>query len=92
MIIAVTVAIAGPLALNITGIIKDVFLTYAGFIFFDDVKPTWPVLIGLGLSFAGAIMCIDAKMKDQKAKEEAQKKEGKKSSKKVRANSKSKSP
>ena len=67
--IAITVALAGPLALNITGIIKDVFLTYAGFIFFDDVQPTWPVLIGLALSFAGAIKCIDAKMKDQKENE-----------------------
>ena len=67
--IAITVALAGPLALNITGIIKDVFLTYAGFIFFDDVQPTWPVLIGLALSFAGAVKCIDAKMKDQKVKE-----------------------
>ena len=35
--IAITVSVGGPLALNITGIIKDVFLTYAGFMFFDDV-------------------------------------------------------
>ena len=60
--IAITVAIGGPLALNITGIIKDVFLTYAGFIFFDGVEPTTCVLTGLVLSFAGAITCVYSKM------------------------------
>jgi hypothetical protein len=32
-----TVTICGPLAINIAGTIKDVALTYAGFLFFDDV-------------------------------------------------------
>ena len=64
--IAVTVAMCGPLALNITGIMKDVFLTYAGFMFFDDVEPTPHILIGLGLSFIGAIVCITSKHKASK--------------------------
>ena len=63
LVVAVTVAIAGPLALNITGIIKDVFLTYAGFIFFEGVKPTPCVLIGLLLSFTGAVNCVYSKFK-----------------------------
>ena len=64
--IASTVAIGGPLALNITGILKDVFLTYAGFIFFDDVEATSYVLVGLALSFAGAIKCVHSKSKSSK--------------------------
>ena len=54
-------------SLNITGILKDVFLTYAGFIFFDDVQPTPYILIGLGLSFIGAIKCVHSKHKAFKA-------------------------
>ena len=34
--ILVVVAIGGPILVNIVGIIKDVALTYAGFILFDD--------------------------------------------------------
>ena len=30
------VAIGGPIAVNISGTFKDVFLTYVGFMFFDD--------------------------------------------------------
>ena len=56
--IACTVAIGGPLSLNITGIIKDVFLTYAGFIFFDDATCTLCVMVGLAISFGGAIKTI----------------------------------
>ena len=60
--IACSVAIGGPLALNITGIIKDVFLTYAGFIFFDDTECTAFVMSGLAISFAGAIKTIIHKL------------------------------
>ena len=67
--IAITVAIGGPLALNVTGIMKDVFLTYAGFIFFDDTEPTAYVLIGLTLSFVGAIKTIHSKFKASRANE-----------------------
>jgi hypothetical protein len=49
-----TTAVCGPLALNIAGTLKDVGLTYAGFILFDDVKITTNVMIGLSLSFVGA--------------------------------------
>ena len=62
--IACTVAIAGPLSLNITGIIKDVFLTYAGFIFFDDANCTPCVMVGLAVSFGGAIKTIVGKMQE----------------------------
>ena len=69
--IACTVAIAGPLALNVTGIIKDVFLTYAGFIFFNDTKVTLFVMVGLALSFIGAIMTIVHKYQVSNAKKES---------------------
>ena len=66
--IACTVVVAGPLALNITGVIKDVFLTYAGFIFFDDTKATPFVLVGLAVSFLGAIKTIVHKYYTSKEK------------------------
>ena len=53
-----TTTVCGPLALNIAGTLKDVGLTYAGFILFDGVKATPSVLIGLGLSFLGAAYMV----------------------------------
>ena len=50
-----TVTISGPLALNISGTIKDVFSTYLAFLIFDDITPTQAVVVGLGFSFVGAI-------------------------------------
>lgn len=61
--IAITVAVAGPLALNVTGIIKDVFLTYAGFMFFNETKVTRFVVVGLAFSFVGAVWTILHKYK-----------------------------
>ena len=52
------VATGGPIAVNITGTFKDVFLTYVGFTFFDDQKFSPLVAIGLGLSFIGAIVWV----------------------------------
>ena len=49
-----TVTVCGPLAINISGTLKDVMLTYLGFIFFDDVTATPAVVLGLGFSFLGA--------------------------------------
>lgn len=49
-----TVTICGPLAVNISGTMKDVALTYAGFVFFENVKASVPVIVGLCFSFAGA--------------------------------------
>ena len=43
-----------PVAVNITGTIKDVALTYVGFMFFKDVVMSFNVFAGLGLSFLGA--------------------------------------
>jgi len=48
------IKLAGPVAVNITGTLKDVILTYVGFIFFDNVEMTNPVLVGLVFSFTGA--------------------------------------
>lgn len=48
------IKLAGPVAVNISGTLKDVVLTYVGFIFFDDVAMTTPVLVGLAFSFSGA--------------------------------------
>jgi len=38
--------INGPISMNITGIFKDVFLTYAGFFILNDAKVTTFNLIG----------------------------------------------
>ena len=58
-----TVTTGGPLAINIAGILKDGVLTYAGFLFFDDIKATPSVLTGLGISFAGALSYLALKYK-----------------------------
>ena len=49
-----TVTICGPLAVNISGTMKDVALTYAGFAFFENVQATNNVILGLIFSFSGA--------------------------------------
>lgn len=51
-----TVMVVGPLAINIGGIIKDVLLTYLGFILFSDANLTAKVALGLLMSFTGAII------------------------------------
>lgn len=48
------VTINGPISMNITGIFKDVFLTYAGFFFFNDTKVTPSNMLGMSLSLFGA--------------------------------------
>lgn len=50
-----TVTICGPSSLNAAGIIKDVGLTYVGFVLFEDAKATTNVLTGLLFSFCGAL-------------------------------------
>jgi len=49
-----TVTTCGPSGLNISGTLKDIVLTYLGFILFDDIKPTNMILAGLSMSLAGA--------------------------------------
>ena len=49
-----TVTICGPLAVNISGTMKDVALTYAGFVFFENVTASPSVITGLVFSFSGA--------------------------------------
>ena len=46
--------ICSPVAFNITGNLKDVVLTYVGFVFFNDAMMTLMVGIGLFFSFMGA--------------------------------------
>lgn len=48
------VTINGPISMNITGIFKDVGLTYAGFFLFSDAKVTPSNMIGMSLSLFGA--------------------------------------
>lgn len=48
------VTLCNPVANNITGNLKDVILTYIGFIFFDDAILSSSVAIGLMFSFLGA--------------------------------------
>jgi len=51
----ITVTVCGPMAIVISGVFKDVSLTYVGFIFFTDATPTFLVKTGLIMSFSGAI-------------------------------------
>ena len=57
-------AVCGPVANNVSGTLKDIGLTYAGFVFFDDIKVTKSVLAGLGLSFAGAVFLAWNRVKE----------------------------
>jgi len=53
------VTINGPISMNITGIFKDVGLTFAGFLFFSDAKLTPTNAFGMGLSLVGAVyFCV----------------------------------
>lgn len=53
------VTINGPISMNITGIFKDVGLTFAGFLFFSDAKLTPMNAFGMFLSLVGAVyFCI----------------------------------
>jgi hypothetical protein len=55
MTILLTVTLCGPIAMNISGTMKDVILTGAGFFFFpDDVHFSTSLFIGLAFSFSGA--------------------------------------
>lgn len=53
-----TVTIAGSDGINITGILKDVGLTYVSLLLFKDVTVTSELLGGLSLSFCAAIVYI----------------------------------
>ena len=69
-----TVTTCGPSGLNISGTLKDVVLTYLGFILFDDVKPTSMILTGLAMSLAGAGTMTYINVTNNMAKAEADKK------------------
>jgi len=69
-----TVTTCGPSALNVSGTLKDVALTYLGFILFDDVKPTTKILVGLALGFSGASTMTYINVFNNMAKAEADKK------------------
>ena len=66
------VTVNGPISMNITGIFKDVYLTYAGFFFFNDTKVTPSNMAGMSLSLLGAIYFCYTKYQDsEKAKQPA---------------------
>ena len=50
-----TTTLCGPFAINFAGTVGHVFLTFIGFMVFDDANLTNAVLIGLLCSFTGAI-------------------------------------
>lgn len=69
MVILLTITLCGPIALNITGVLKDVVLTALGFFFFpDDVKLSQSLFCGLAISFTGATFFSYNKFKDHKEK------------------------
>lgn len=63
------VTINGPISMNITGIFKDVGLTFAGFLFFSDAKLTPTNAFGMGLSLVGAVYFCIKKYQSIKADE-----------------------
>jgi len=48
--------VVGPIAINITGNLKDVALTWVGFVFFNDVALTVMMGVGLFMSFLGSVI------------------------------------
>ncbi|CDW82730.1 UNKNOWN [Stylonychia lemnae] len=67
--VLMTVTVVSPIATNVTGNLKDVLLTYVGFIFFDDQSLTQMMLIGLTLSFMGSMIYVaDSYNKQNQAK------------------------
>ena len=57
-----------PIATSITGNVKDVLLTFVALIIFDDIKPTFWLIVGLILSLAGAFVYSIPKVQEQAAK------------------------
>jgi len=45
-----------PLTVNVAGILKDIILTYLGFILFTDAHRSTIVAVGLGVSFLGGTL------------------------------------
>lgn len=71
LFVLLTIATGGPIAVNISGSLKDVALTLVSFLAFDDLAPSKQVLAGLAVSFAGASYYIyDKASLNQKAKHE----------------------
>lgn len=64
--------------MNITGIFKDVGLTFAGFLFFSDTKLTTANAIGMSLSLFGACYFCFKKYQDSVKVSEAAAKKGNK--------------
>ena len=60
-----TVIIAGSDGVNIAGILKDVGLTYVGFVCFQDATVSGAMLSGLTLSFLAAIAYATFKLQDK---------------------------
>lgn len=76
MVILLAITLCGPIALNITGTLKDVVLTALGFFFFpDDVKISQSLFVGLAISFTGATYYSYNKYKDHREKEAKEKAE-----------------
>ena len=71
------VILSGPIMINVVANLRDVFLTYAGFALFEDQSCTYLVLIGLGISFAGAIHALVTKFKQLKQEKQSAKSEAK---------------
>jgi hypothetical protein len=62
----VIVALGGPVAVNITSTLRDVVTTYVCFLLFDDISPTFSVVLGIGISFVGAIYYVYTKRQQMK--------------------------
>ena len=56
------VTVAGSDGVNISNILKDVGLTFIGFVYFDDVQLTIEIVVGLSISFVAALFYIRMKI------------------------------
>lgn len=57
-----------PIITSITGNVKDVALTFISLIIFDDIIPTFWLIVGLVLSLAGAFIYSVPKLQEGRAK------------------------
>lgn len=54
-----------PMATSITGNIKDTVVTAFGFFLFDDIEPSFMFVMGVAISFLGALCYSYSKIRTQ---------------------------
>ena len=49
----IVIRVSGPLMTNVTSILRDVLITFFGFLMFPEVKLTWDLCLGMSVGFVG---------------------------------------